>query len=194
MNTLFEMQDNLSADDSNEWYTPARYIEAARQVMGTIDLDPASCELANRTVKAQRYYTSEQDGLRQQWSGNVWLNPPYSASIAIPMPQLTWSRKLLTCYQQGQVEQGILLIMACVKQRWFHDLWSKVDTPICFTRKRIYFLRPAGSTNELRESTCFFYLGPHESTFIEVFSQFGTLARAIPTPKSQLTSLWEGYN
>lgn len=34
----------------NEWYTPARYLRLARIVMGGIDCDPASSEIANRTI------------------------------------------------------------------------------------------------------------------------------------------------
>lgn len=68
---------------NNEWYTPAAYIEAARAVMGRIDLDPASSEIANRTVGAKTYFTAESDGLNQSWSehNTIWMNPPYSSNL-----------------------------------------------------------------------------------------------------------------
>ena len=64
-----------------ERYTPAQYIEAARRVLGEIDLDPASCEIAQRTVKAVEYFTAKDDGLEQEWHGRVWLNPPYAQPV-----------------------------------------------------------------------------------------------------------------
>jgi len=56
---------------NNERYTPADIIEDARKVLGTIDLDPASSELANETVKASKIYTAEDDGLAHDWEGNI---------------------------------------------------------------------------------------------------------------------------
>ena len=67
-----------------EWYTPRRYLDAAVDVMGGIDLDPASSARAQRHVKAANYFTVKQDGLQKKWSGRVWLNPPYAKTIIEP--------------------------------------------------------------------------------------------------------------
>ena len=57
----------LKSSESVEWYTPKKYIEAARIVMGNIDLDPASSKMANEIVKAPAYFTRDDDpdGLNQ---------------------------------------------------------------------------------------------------------------------------------
>ena len=62
---------------SVEWNTPEEYIESARKVMGSIDLDPASSAYAQKTVKATRHFTKVDDGLTKDWEGTVFLNPPY---------------------------------------------------------------------------------------------------------------------
>lgn len=59
-----------------EHYTPGHVVEAARATLGEIDLDPASCEAANRVVQAKRYFTKNDNGFIQPWSGRVFLNPP----------------------------------------------------------------------------------------------------------------------
>src|SRR2546430_17584816 len=104
MSRLFEALEALPREGkSNEWYTPSKYIETAREVLGSIDLDPASCELANRTVKADKYYTKEDDGLSKEWHGNVWLNPPYGKINPIPGSTKSYQRifveKLLREYK-----------------------------------------------------------------------------------------------
>lgn len=65
--------------ESSEWYTPPPFVESGRRYLGgRIDLDPASCDAAQRIVKAERHFTEQNDGLRQSWSGaaTIWLNPP----------------------------------------------------------------------------------------------------------------------
>ncbi len=182
-----------SLNINNEWWTPFRYTRAADYVMRGIDLDPASCLQANQTVRASRYYTAEDDGLQMPWYGRVYCNPPFTASTSIPQPQFAWGSKLVREYQSGNVSEAILLIMAATKQRWFHKLWRMHNGPLCFCEKRIMFIRPnKGDRQDLRESTCFVYLGPNEDRFIEAFSQFGTIVRRVDVPAAKLitSELW----
>lgn len=59
----------LTSSETAEWYTPPYITDMVRQFMGDIDLDPASCEAANRWIKAKRIYTIEDDGLALDWYG-----------------------------------------------------------------------------------------------------------------------------
>src|SRR5260221_76020 len=168
---------------SDEWYTPPQHIEAAWEVLGDIDLDPASCAAANEIVKAARYYTREENGLALPWYGRVWLNPPFgrvNGSGASMMKVFT--QRLIEEYQQGNVTQAILLSTVQTNASWFHPLWNY---PLCFSRKRVHFYKPTGgkllrdgeSTHML--GTVFVYFGPNEQKFIDVFSKFGRVVKPV---------------
>lgn len=198
MGKLFETEQAQPKKKSNEWYTPAKYIEAARTVMGGIDLDPASCDVANLTVKATRYYTQDDDGLSKLWYGNVYCNPPFTTQARnkgglFKSGMGLFCAKLIQEYQCGNVQQAILLTMPNTQTRWFQPLWNY---PICFTGHSLKFEGPRrfpDKRNQAMFGTIFVYLGPNEAKFVEIFSQFGRIAKAIDTPpaKPTMRELWE---
>ena len=53
----------LVSSETAEWFTPPEYTDAAREVMGGIGLDPASCALANKLVRADAFFAIGDDGL-----------------------------------------------------------------------------------------------------------------------------------
>lgn len=160
----------------NEWYTPQQYVNAAREVMGTIDLDPASCELANKTVQASFYYTKEDNGLTLPWSGRIWLNPPYGVTNGVNN-QKAFTEKLLSEYHANRIEQAIILTLGVTNNAWFQPLLHSF--PICFHSKNIRFNRKDGSTGTFGFPLAFTYLGKHETRFKDIFSQFGPIVKKI---------------
>jgi len=159
--------------ESNEWYTPGRYIEAARRVMGAIDLDPASCATANDTVHAARFYTGDVNGLSQPWAGRVWLNPPYSGQAT------AFIERLAQEFQAGQVSQAVVLVNSHgTDTQWFQPLW---DGLLCFTDHRINFISPQGGGEESgsNHGSVFAYLGSRRVDFVNEFSVFGTVVERV---------------
>ncbi len=115
---------------SNEFYTPSHIIEIARACMGGIDLDPASCAIANETVKAARFYDTRQNGLKRPWFGRVWLNPPYGQFGP------AFVRRAVDEFKLGRIEQVIIeLSVNHVANGWFSDA-MQVEHAICLMRKR----------------------------------------------------------
>lgn len=152
------------SDDSYEWYTPAEYIEAARAVMGSIDLDPASSDEAQTVVKAATYYTKAQDGLAQEWAGNVWLNPPYN----MPLVE-AFIDKLIANVESGAIIAALVLTNNSTDTGWFHKL---LRYPVCFTRGRIRFWS-GDDILATRQGQAIFYIGDNLDGFTDVFSAFG---------------------
>lgn len=154
-----------------ENYTPAPIMEKVRIVLGKIDLDPASCEMAQETVQAEKYYTQEEDGLSESWSGCVFLNPPYG------MPQIReFTDKLIESLPN--IESAILLTNDQTDTKWWQKCAINAQV-ICFPSGRISFYTPTkGKTAPLNGQT-FFYYGNEERKFRNEFAEYGLMMRVI---------------
>lgn len=156
------------SDDSYDWYTPIDCIEAARVVLGNIDLDPASSKAAQEAIKADVYYTKELDGLSQPWFGRVWLNPPYN------MPLIEqFVERVVGGYESGEIDAAIVLTNNSTDTGWFHRL---IDYPVCFTRGRLQFWN-GDDRLATRQGQAIFYLGDNANLFSSIFGKFGVILK-----------------
>ncbi len=156
---------------NNEWYTPPDFLAAARAVLGGFDLDPASSEIANRTVGAARIFTAEDDGLSQEWPvGRIWMNPPYAQPLIGD-----FSKRFAAEIRRGS--SGIVLVNNATETQWFQTL-AQVATAICFPQGRIKFLDPQGNASGAPlQGQAVIYAGPDAEAFCATFAAFGFVVR-----------------
>lgn len=116
-----------NAQRETRWLTPRPLVEA----LGDFDLDPCGApghHLARRTYLLE----NGEDGLRDPWSGRVWLNPPYGRE------QIPFVRRL--------AEHGhgtALIFVATETALWHEQVWPRA-TGILFMRGRVTFARADG--------------------------------------------------
>jgi hypothetical protein len=171
-----ETAANFSSE-SVQWYTPPSYIEAVRDVLGSIDLDPASCEVANEAVGAREIFdgTPERDGLKRKWHGRVFLNPPYGTVDGESLAGLFCS-KAVSEYESGN-EEAVILVNSSHSQRWQACLY---DYAVCFVDHRIKFVSGDGEQNENPTfQNIFVYLGKDRAKFDRAFSRFGYVMERV---------------
>jgi hypothetical protein len=144
------VSDFVHSSESNEHYTPPEVVEAARTVLGKIELDPFSCDLANEIVGAEMFYGVENDGFTHEWFGRVFCNPPGGKVDADCKPvakgpgrsssAAAWAH-LMGEYRAGRVHSAIFvgfnlevlrLTQAC-------ELGACLDFPCCYPRDRLHF-------------------------------------------------------
>jgi phage N-6-adenine-methyltransferase len=107
------------------WATPQEFFDKYNEKYH-FTLDPcATPDNAKCTV----YFTEADDGLKQQWVGIVWMNPPYGRSIG------KWMKKAYESSLQGATV--VCLVPSRTDTKWWHDYAMKGD--IEFIKGRLKF-------------------------------------------------------
>jgi hypothetical protein len=151
-----------------EFWTPQPIIEAARETMGGIDLDPASCFEANQRVKAGAFCTEEDDGLSVEWFGNVFMNHPFSRD-----GNAKWINKLVSEYEAGNVNQACCITFASTSEQWFRPL---LEQPQCFLSPRTNYITPDGKVfRGVTKGSVVTYFGHWVDHFRKAFSKLGVV-------------------
>lgn len=99
----------MFSSKTDQWATPQDFFDELNEEFH-FTLDPCADEFNH---KCARYFTKEQDGLVQDWSGEtVFCNPPYGREIG------KWVKKafdsvththLSSClFRQGQIRNGFM--------------------------------------------------------------------------------------
>jgi len=123
MNTSFERTQSSTV----EWLTPPDLVK----MLGDFDLDP--CSPVNPPfVHAPINYSILDNGLKREWFGRVYMNPPYGKDMHL------WLNKL---QKHGN---GIALIFARTETKcFFENVWDKADA-LLFVKGRIRFYNVEG--------------------------------------------------
>lgn len=166
----------LTSSKSNEWYTPPWLIELARECMGSIDLDPASCATAQKWIQADIWYGEGVNGLIHPWNGNIWLNPPYGRTVNQSNAGI-WATKLEQEYNMDRVQQAILLVNSAHGYEWYESLWRKY--PVICLRDRVRFVNIEGKIGgQSKKAQTLVYFGRRIVRFERIFKHLGRFLHA----------------
>lgn len=115
----------MFSSTTDDWSTPQDFFDKLNDEFH-FTLDPCADESNH---KCEKYFTKEQNGLIQNWSGErVFCNPPYGREIG------EWVKRCAT----SAAELVVMLIPARTDTRWFHEfIYNKAE--IRFLRGRLKF-------------------------------------------------------
>lgn len=187
----------INQDSGNtEYYTDPKIIAKAKLVMGGIDLDPASSQAANATVEAANYFTKEDNGLLQLWSGRLFVNHPFSKGekacpvnvskckkkvcrdrgyhIHADVPgNSDWINKLVDSYHSGDVTEALAICYSSTSEAWFQPL---TKFPQCYLAPRTnYYDAKGNKISGVTKGSVITYLGDNVAGFYEHFCDMGTI-------------------
>lgn len=153
----------------DDWYTPIEIIEKAREVLGTIELDPATHVIANAKFNIPSIFTFSQNGLIQPWCDEnqqprrIWLNPPFE----------NWKlflNKAIEEINKGHVHSIIMLgFTRTITAQYFSKLLEIVDA-VCVISGRFTFWGHESQSESAPDGVILLYWGPDIAKFTSVMS------------------------
>lgn len=120
----------LFSSNIDTWETPPEIFEKYNEIY-KFDLDVCATP---ENAKCDNYFTPEMDGLKQQWSGTCWMNPPYGRTIG------KWVKKAHEAAMSGSCTV-VALLPARTDTKWFHSwIYEQPNVSISFLRGRVKFV------------------------------------------------------
>ena len=130
------MEKALFSTGNGEWETPDDLFSALN-LEYNFDLDVCATP---HNAKCKRYFSKNQDGLSQEWRGNIWCNPPYGREID------KWIAKAVQSYQSQNCSRIVMLLPARTDTKWIHEhIFKKAD--VIFLKGRLKFKNSEGVCN-----------------------------------------------
>ena len=156
-----------------DYFTPCEIVNAAREAMGDIDLDPASHWGANKEHKIPHYYDRTTSAFDNPWFGRVWLNPPYGENGP-------WFDEIVRYVTAGEVSQLCML----------SPMWAfttRIARPVIELSSAMIVLSPTpkfwGNENPDKVGSnqphAIIYIGDHPDRFTSAMRPFGIPARLV---------------
>lgn len=124
----------LFTSETDQWATPSAFYNKPNEEFH-FTLDPCADEYNH---KCDKYYTKEQDGLKQDWGGEiVFCNPPYGRTVG------EWVKK--AAHESTKPNTVIVMLIAArTDTKWFHNyIYGKAE--IRFIKGRLKFGDGKGS-------------------------------------------------
>lgn len=119
------INNGLFSSNTDLWSTPQDFFnELNREFNFEIDV----CALPEN-AKCNTYYTPDIDGLKQEWNGVCWMNPPYGREIS------KWVKKAYESSLNGATV--VCLLPARTDTKWWHEYCMKGE--IRFVKGRLKF-------------------------------------------------------
>ena len=117
----------LFSSATDNWATPQDFYDELHREFD-FTLDPCA---DTKNAKCQKYYTEEQNGLKQNWGKNrIFCNPPYGRAVG------DWAEKSYKASQGGALV--VFLVPARTDTKWFHN-WVYGKAELRFVKGRLKF-------------------------------------------------------
>lgn len=113
----------MFSSKTDMWETPQDFFNKLNKEFN-FDVDVCATK---ENAKCKKFYTPEENGLQQTWTGTCWMNPPYGRKISKWVKKASESKATVVC-----------LLPARTDTRWFHEyIYNKAE--IRFIKGRLRF-------------------------------------------------------
>lgn len=162
--------------DNKDWGTPKNYVDAIREFLCDITLDPCSnrWSIVNARVEYRR---PDHDGLNESWDfPTIYANPPYGADREAGTTISDWIRRCAMAHKEHESEVLALIPVATNTRHWKQYIWTAAASVAFLYDTRLKFLENGQENGKGAPMSCaMVYWGKNYDRFFTIFTKFGAV-------------------